>query len=120
MNIGIGALIICALIGVSRAVYCRFHSVGYYKHRDKWSDALVDGGQIAAIGAAAVLVVWFIAAVPISALERSSCKREAAGYGLDYDWSFRNSCRIEIPTGQLVPADKIRITSDGKIVGEDD
>ena len=119
MSIGIGALIICALVGAGRTVYCRLHGVGYYQHRDTWREAITDGGQIAAIGAALVLVVWFITAVPVSALERSSCRREAAGYGLDYDWSFRNSCRIELPSGLLVPADSIRITNDGMIVGKD-
>lgn len=117
MSIGVGALFISAAIGIAVVIYYRFIWTDWKGH-ETWSGALERGGITTSILYSIVFVVWFVAAVPVSALERSSCRREAAGYGLDYDWSFRNGCRIELPTGQLVPDENIRITSDGEIFGE--
>lgn len=116
MSLGIGALIICAIIGIAVVIDSRFISTDWQGNHDSWSEALRSGGIVAAFGAAAVLAVWFIVAVPISTYNRNVCKREADGYQLGYDWSLRNGCRIELPSGQLVPSSKIRITSDGEIV----
>lgn len=111
MSAGLGALLVCAIIGVIVVIYKRTGGC-------RWRDSLDAGGFTAVVLGVVVLLFWFLAAVPLSTINRHDCQREAAGYGLDYDWSFRNDCRIRLATGQLVPADKIRITSDGKIVGE--
>lgn len=109
MTFGIVALILCAIFAVATVIYMK-------DGRTSWSDALGEGAVRGGFLAALVLVVWFVVAVPVSTYNRNNCKREADGYGLDYDWSIRNDCRIELPTGQLVPASKIRITSNGEIV----
>jgi hypothetical protein len=119
MSIGIGALVACAVVGLLVAAYT--------KRTTKWGGSSptlaesVRAGAIVMVAlATAVLVVWLIVAVPVSAYARNNCRREADGYGLGYDWSFRNNCRIELPTGQLVPSSKIRITSEGEIIAGED
>lgn len=67
-----------------------------------------------------ILVIWLLVAVPFSNYARNNCEALADGYGLDYDWSIRRSCRVYLPSGQLVPEDRIRITSDGQITVVDD
>lgn len=102
------ALFLLAFGGCVLATACYFTD-------DTPSQAAKAGLTLFAIGAAITLVVWAFVAVD-SKFKTDRCQREAAGYGLDYDWSYRNGCRIELPTGQLVPSDKIRITTDGQIV----
>lgn len=76
-----------------------------------------DAVPFAVAGAIAVLVVWALIAWPMSAYKANKCQDLAEGYGLDRsDWSIRLGCRVYLPTGQLVPEDRIRITSDGQIV----
>jgi hypothetical protein len=118
MSAGFISLIACALIGAGVMFHDRFIRTDWKGNHSPWYEAARFGAAIFAICAAVVLAVWLVAAVPVSAIQRKSCQREAAGYGLDYDWSFRNYCRIELPTGQLVPSDNIRITSDGEIVND--
>lgn len=118
-GIALGFLIASAIIGIIVLFYVRFQAS--WQTDRTWRNGIADGAWITAILATLVLVVWFVVAIPVSSLNKSNCKREASGYGLDYDWSIRNGCRIMLPTGQLVPSDKIRITSDGDIItGEDD
>lgn len=109
-----GALVGCALIGVVVFGYCRYYGEPAYT----WAETVKLSAGTTAVLVGCVLVVWFTVAVPISTTKRNNCERLADGYQLDYDWSIRNNCRIKLSTGQLVPADQIRITSDGKIVGE--
>lgn len=116
MSLLSGAFILCVLIGIAVVINYRFISTDYRGNHDSWTDSLTSGAHTTAICVAVVLVAWLVT-ISISAVNTASCKREADGYGLGYDWSIRNGCRIELPTGQLIPSDKIRITSDGGIVG---
>lgn len=82
-----------------------------------WWEGLAAG----AVTAAVIGAVWFVFAVPVSNFNRHNCERVADGYGLDeVDWSFRFGCRVVLPSGQLVPEGRIRITSDGHITAVDD
>jgi hypothetical protein len=84
--------------------------------KPKWKESLAEGATWGGWCVAIVLAIWLFMAFPFSTYERNSCKAEANGYDLGYDWSLRNGCRIVLPSGQLVSSDKIRITSDGEIV----
>jgi hypothetical protein len=79
----------------------------------------LDGLAAGAVALVVLLAVWGLVAGPISAYNRNSCRRIAEGYGLEYDWSIRSDCRLRLPTGQLVPEGKVRITSDGRILTGD-
>lgn len=117
MSIGLGLILFFILVGVVWSIYV--HAAKQWPHtRTKGWSAIYEGSVITGVGSVFVLVLWFILAVPVSNLMRTDCGREADGYGLDYDWSFRNGCRVELPTGQLVPSDNIRITSDGEILSD--
>jgi hypothetical protein len=84
---------------------------------DDWAEGAWVGGLLVA----AVLVVWGIVAYPVSSYQADVCQQKAEGYGLEgSDWSFRHNCRVYLPTGQLVPEGRIRITTDGQIVVVDD
>jgi hypothetical protein len=118
MSLGIGALVVCVVIGIAVAA----HTGRMYRGsgHSTWLESVRAGAIVMVALATAVLVVWIIVAVPVSAYNSNNCRREADGYGLGYDWSFRNNCRIELPTGQLVPSNKIRITSEGEIIAGED
>lgn len=120
MSLPYWALLISAAIGVTLGLCARFgYSTAPNGQHETWATSARIGATITGILTAVVLVIWFLVAVPVSTYNRNNCQRIADGYGMDdYDWSFRSGCRIQIPTGQLVPEDRIRITSDGQIVSE--
>lgn len=106
MTIGLIALGICVLSGALCWLY-----------NDDWTA----GAAGLFVSAALVLVVWGLIHFPGSAYWSDSCDRKAEGYGLeDHDWSIRFGCRVYLPGGQLVPEDRIRITTDGQIIVSDD
>lgn len=71
---------------------------------------------LAGICTFAVMLLWALIAGPMSTYKQNKCEDLAEGYGLERsDWSIRLGCRVYLPTGQLVPEDRIRITSDGQI-----
>lgn len=81
--------------------------------KDKVFSGLAWGG----ISLAVVLATWALLAGPYSNFQKDICQDKAQGYGLEHsEWSFRLSCRVSLPSGQLVPEDRIRITSDGDII----
>lgn len=81
-------------------------------------EGLRSGAGVLAVCVGVVMVVWAFVAWPLSTFSENSCRNEADGYNLDYDWSIRNGCRVYLPSGQLVPLDNIRVTSDGDIIKE--
>jgi len=81
------------------------------------------GAAGVALGCCLALVgaVWSIAAHIVSPYQDTKCQQKADAYGLeDGDWSMRFGCRVRLATGQVVPEDRIRITTDGQIVVSDE
>lgn len=92
-----------------------------YTDSPSWQSTLIVTVVILAI----TLGAWGILAGPYSSHQKRNCAEMARGYGLDpelADWSFKFECRVTLPGGQLVPEDRIRITSDGEIIvsGDDE
>jgi membrane protein YdbS with pleckstrin-like domain len=87
-----------------------------------WADNDFVGALVVwAVIVAAIVVVWLVVAFPYSGYQKDVCQQKAEGYGLERSqWSIRHGCRVYLPTGQLVPESRIRITSDGQIVVVDD
>lgn len=84
-----------------------------------WEDDPPLGFGVFLTLAAVILGVWGVVHFPMSSYNRANCERVADGYQLEYDWSIRSNCRLYLPSGQLVPEDRVRITSDGQIIVSD-
>lgn len=102
----IGALILSVLISVG---------VGWYSDEGFVPYAVMFGTCIVLI-----LIVWAVAVLIIQPFNEGKCDRKAEGYELESEWDFRLGCRVYLPTGQLVPIDAIRITSDGRITVDEE
>jgi len=84
---------------------------------DDWEFALFAGGLALVVW----LGAWVVFAWPYSSYQKDVCQQRAEGYGLERSqWSVRHDCRVYLPGGELVPENRIRITTDGQIIVTDD
>ncbi|HJS83690.1 MAG TPA: hypothetical protein VJ742_12730 [Nitrososphaera sp.] len=106
MIVGLLALLACFILGFF--VY--------------WADEDLAGAvRMTAIFVIGVLACWIVVAWLWSPYQKNICQGKAEGYKLeDSDWSFRYDCRVKLSSGQWVPEERIRITTDGQIVVTDD